>query len=85
MGSGLVAGIGFMGRGAIIRQSGAVQGTATAASLWASGAVGAAIRLRSYDVANVIAHFTIFAFRGLSPIKHQNQRGDDIGPSPSVQ
>jgi putative Mg2+ transporter-C (MgtC) family protein len=66
-GSGLIRGIGFIGGGAIIQQSGAVQGTAKAAGLWASGAGGAATRLASYNVAIVIALFTIFTFRGLSP------------------
>ena len=77
---GLITGIGFIGGGAIIKQAGAVQGTATAAGLWATGAVGAAVGLGSYDVAIVIALFTIFTFRGLSPLKHQKQPGDDIGP-----
>ena len=37
---GLITGIGFIGGGAIIKQGGAVQGTATAAGLWATGAIG---------------------------------------------
>jgi putative Mg2+ transporter-C (MgtC) family protein len=77
---GLITGIGFIGGGAIIKQAGAVQGTATAAGLWATGAVGAAVGLGSYDVAIVITLFTIFTFRGLSPIKQQKTPGDDIGP-----
>jgi putative Mg2+ transporter-C (MgtC) family protein len=51
---GLITGIGFIGGGAIIKQSGAVQGTAIAAGLWATGAVGAAVGLGSYDVAIVV-------------------------------
>jgi putative Mg2+ transporter-C (MgtC) family protein len=77
---GLITGIGFIGGGAIIKQAGAVQGTATAAGLWATGAVGAAVGLGSYDVAIVIALFTMFTFRGLSPIKAQASPGDDLGP-----
>ncbi|MBM6581698.1 MgtC/SapB family protein [Microvirga sp. BT689] len=77
---GLITGIGFIGGGAIIKQAGAVQGTATAAALWATGAIGAAVGLGSYDVAIVITLFTIFTFRGLSPIKQQNVPGDDIDP-----
>jgi putative Mg2+ transporter-C (MgtC) family protein len=77
---GLITGIGFIGGGAIIKQSGAVQGTATAAGLWATGAVGAAVGLGSYDVALVITAFTISTFRGLSPFKHQGRPEDDIGP-----
>ncbi len=77
---GLITGIGFIGGGAIIKQSGAVQGTATAAGLWATGAVGAAVGLGSYDVAIVVTLFTIFTFRVLSPLKQQETPGDDIGP-----
>jgi putative Mg2+ transporter-C (MgtC) family protein len=77
---GLITGIGFIGGGAIIKQGGAVQGTATAAGLWATGAVGAAVGLGSYDVAVVIAAITILTFRGLSPLKQQKTPGDDVGP-----
>ncbi|MBW1708277.1 MAG: MgtC/SapB family protein [Deltaproteobacteria bacterium] len=38
-----VAGIGFLGAGAIIKGQGAVRGLTTAASLWASNAVGLAV------------------------------------------
>jgi putative Mg2+ transporter-C (MgtC) family protein len=77
---GLITGIGFIGGGAIIKEGGAVQGTATAAGLWATGAIGVAVGLGSYDVAVVVAVFTILTFRGLSPLKKQEQPGDDIGP-----
>ena len=76
---GLITGIGFIGGDAIIKQSGAVQGTATAAGLWATGAVGAAVGLGSYDVAVVVTLFTIFTFRVLSPAKQQKEPDDDIG------
>jgi putative Mg2+ transporter-C (MgtC) family protein len=69
----------------IIKQAGAVQGTATAAGLWATGAVGAAVGLGSYDLAIVITLFTIFTFRVLSPIKQQEPPGDDIGPPSGSQ
>jgi putative Mg2+ transporter-C (MgtC) family protein len=78
---GLITGIGFIGGGAIIKQGGAVQGTATAAGLWATGAMGAAVGLASYDVAIVISLFTYFTFRGLSPLKQQQPPEDEIGPS----
>jgi putative Mg2+ transporter-C (MgtC) family protein len=77
---GLITGIGFIGGGAIIKQGGAVQGTATAAGLWATGAIGAAVGLGSYEVAIAIAVITILTFRGLSPLKQQQSPGDDVGP-----
>jgi putative Mg2+ transporter-C (MgtC) family protein len=42
-------------------------------------AVGAAVGLGSYD-AIVVTLFTIFTFRVLSPVKHQETPGDDIVP-----
>jgi putative Mg2+ transporter-C (MgtC) family protein len=63
---GLITGIGFIGGGAILKQGNTVHGTATAASLWATGAIGAAVGLGSYDVAVVIALFTILTLRLLS-------------------
>src|SRR5437660_5907667 len=40
---GLVAGIGFIGGGAILKSNGGVHGTATAASIWTTGVLGAAV------------------------------------------
>ena len=39
---GIITGMGFIGGGAILRMKDSVKGTATAASLWATGAVGTA-------------------------------------------
>src|ERR687897_3208992 len=56
---GVITGIGFIGGGAILKNGGEVHGTATAASLWATGAIGIAVGLANYDVAMVICVFTI--------------------------
>jgi len=56
---GVITGMGFIGGGAILKGGGEVHGTATAASLWATGAIGVAVALRAYDVALVIAFFTV--------------------------
>ena len=42
---GLITGMGFIGGGAILVVKNSVRGTATAASLWATGAVGTAVGL----------------------------------------
>src|SRR3546814_10090880 len=41
---GLITGVGFIGGGAILKKGDKASGTATAASLWATGALGAAVR-----------------------------------------
>jgi putative Mg2+ transporter-C (MgtC) family protein len=69
---GLITGIGFIGGGAILKQGTSVHGTATAASLWATGAVGVSVGLGSYDVAVTIAAFTFFTLKFLTMIKDEN-------------
>ena len=68
---GLITGVGFIGGGAILKHGSSVQGTATAASLWATGAIGAAVGLGSYDVAVVIAVFTFLTLKALTPLKQE--------------
>jgi putative Mg2+ transporter-C (MgtC) family protein len=66
---GIIAGMGFIGGGAILRQKDSVKGTATAASLWATGAIGTAVGLGSYDVAIVLSLITLLTLWVLSPLK----------------
>jgi putative Mg2+ transporter-C (MgtC) family protein len=66
---GLMAGMGFIGGGAILKTKLSVHGTATAASLWATGAVGVAVGLGAYDVAVVISLFTFLTLWLLTPLK----------------
>ena len=66
---GIITGMGFIGGGAILRMKESVKGTATAASLWATGAIGTAVGLGSYDVAIVLSGATIVTLWVLSPIK----------------
>jgi putative Mg2+ transporter-C (MgtC) family protein len=66
---GVITGIGFIGGGAILKNGGEVHGTATAASLWATGAIGIAVGLANYDVAIVICLFTVLTLYALSKLK----------------
>ena len=68
---GLITGIGFIGSGAIIKMERGVQGTATAASIWATGAIGAAVALRQYDIGVALSVITFLALRWLEPKKTQ--------------
>lgn len=74
---GLITGVGFIGGGAILKQGGEVHGTATAAALWATGAIGTAVGLGAYDVAVVIALFTAATLQLLKPLKQKAE-----GPRP---
>lgn len=53
--AGLLAGIGFIGGGAIFKTESDVRGLATATSLWTTAAVGAAVAFRRYEIAIVLA------------------------------
>lgn len=66
---GVITGVGFIGGGAILKQGDAVRGTATAASLWATGAIGLAVGLAVYDVAVTISAFTYATLRLMTPLK----------------
>ena len=68
---GLISGIGFVGGGAILKNDNHVQGTATASSIWATGAVGAAVAHSSYEVAIVIAIVIFLLLQWLTPIKEK--------------
>lgn len=52
---GLLAGIGFIGGGAIIKEGNSVHGLATAASIWNTGAIGAAVASDRVEIAIVLA------------------------------
>jgi putative Mg2+ transporter-C (MgtC) family protein len=66
---GLIAGKGFIGGGAILRRDDSVEGTATAASIWITGAIGVSVGLGSYDVAVILTLATIITLWVLPPLK----------------
>lgn len=68
---GLVAGIGFIGGGAILKSEGNVHGTATAASIWTTGVLGAAVAQERYYVALTLAAVNLFTLRVLMPWKQK--------------
>ena len=80
---GLITGIGFIGGGAILKQGSTVQGTATAASLWATGAIGVSVGLGSYDVAVTVAAFTFLTLKLLTLVKEETDIVKDEGGSKS--
>lgn len=66
---GLITGMGFIGGGAILRLKDSVKGTATAASLWVTGAIGVSAGLQAYDVAVMLSIITLITLWMLSPLK----------------
>ncbi|MGU3576434.1 MgtC/SapB family protein [Brucellaceae bacterium C25G] len=70
---GVITGMGFIGGGAILRLNSSVKGTATAASLWATGAIGIACALGAFDIAIIIM---VFAF--ITLLLFSNGKADRI-------
>lgn len=68
---GLVAGIGFVGGGAILKEGMSVHGTAAAASIWNTGAIGAATALGRYEIAIILSAVNAFTMRALVPLKEK--------------
>jgi putative Mg2+ transporter-C (MgtC) family protein len=66
---GLVAGIGFIGGGAILKSESRVHGVATAASIWNTGVVGASVAQNRYLLAAMLALLNLFTLRVLLPLK----------------
>jgi putative Mg2+ transporter-C (MgtC) family protein len=69
---GLMTGIGFIGGGAILKHGMSVRGTATAASVWNTGAIGASIAFRSYEIALVLSLINFLTFRFLTELKEDD-------------
>lgn len=67
---GLIAGIGFIGGGAILKEGTNIKGTATAASIWNAGVIGVAVALERYDIAIILSLLNLFTLRVLLPLKN---------------
>lgn len=60
----VVSGIGFLGAGVILKDSGRIKGVATAATLWATASIGMALAYGMYTV-GILSAVLIFAVRHL--------------------
>lgn len=79
---GLITGMGFVGGGAILKHKGTVRGTATAASLWSTGATGMAVAAHRFEIAVVIGLITFLTLRFLRPLLGDEQIDDGDTPAP---
>lgn len=70
---GIITGIGFIGGGAILKQGDGVSGTATAASIWNTGAIGVAVAYNKVDIAAMLAIVNFLILRFARPIKNNSQ------------
>ena len=73
---GLIAGIGFIGGGAILKGKRAAHGTATAASVWNVGIIGAATAYGLYDIAAILSLVNAATLLLLTPLKKEPVSSD---------
>ena len=97
MAQGIMTGIGFLGAGVILKERLAIQGLTTAASIWATAAIGIALGLGWYFVAlaaELIVLLTLSLFRwieGRAPSLEygrlivQFRRGDQMSEAELVK
>lgn len=80
---GLLTGIGFIGSGAILKTEDSVRGTATAASIWSTAAVGAAVAYNNYEIAIVLSIANFAVLRWLAPFKTPDKDDRPATSAPS--
>lgn len=70
---GIITGIGFIGGGAILKNvvegEGFVSGTATAASLWLTGAIGISVATGRLEIALILSILTFITLRAMTSAK----------------
>jgi putative Mg2+ transporter-C (MgtC) family protein len=82
---GLIAGIGFIGGGAILKDRAGVTGTATAASIWNVGVVGAAVGLGMYQIGVTLAIVNLLTLKYLAPLKIDTPSQPDVSTGTPVE
>ena len=66
---GIITGIGFIGGGAILKSKGSIEGTATAASIWTTGAIGVAVAFSRLEIALVLGLVNFLTLQLGTPVK----------------
>ena len=66
---GIITGIGFIGGGAILKEKGSIQGTATAASIWTTGAIGVAVAFNRLEIALALGILNFVTLQLGQPVK----------------
>ena len=70
---GVITGIGFIGGGAIVKEAGRVGGTATAAGIWITGAIGISVAYARYEIALTLSLMSFLIFQFFSYLKRQDE------------
>lgn len=73
---GIVTGIGFIGGGAIFKGQDSVAGTASAASIWNTGAIGLAVAYSRFEIAIVLSALNFITLWLFGRVKREVHNGD---------
>lgn len=65
----VITGMGFIGGGAILKSKETVIGTATAASLWNTGAIGLAVAWGRFEIALLLSALNFLTLYAVTPVK----------------
>jgi len=76
---GIITGIGFIGGGAILKGESTVKGTATAASIWNTGAIGIAVAFSRFEIAIVLSFLNFITLRLIGEVKKKYESENDSG------
>lgn len=68
---GIITGMGFIGGGAILKEHQRVAGTATAAGIWNTGAIGISVAYSRYEIAILLSALSFIIFQFSRPLKRQ--------------
>ncbi len=68
---GVITGMGFIGGGAIMKQNNKVDGTASAAGIWLTGAIGISVAYSRYEIAIVLSVIGYLIFQLSTLLKQQ--------------
>jgi putative Mg2+ transporter-C (MgtC) family protein len=79
---GLMTGIGFIGAGAIIKHARDVRGVATAAAVWTTGAIGAAVAYGYYPIAIALSVINLIILDVTWRLARR--AGEVLGPEPEA-
>ena len=74
---GIITGIGFIGGGAILKGDSTVKGTATAASIWNTGAIGIAVAYNRLEIAVVLSLLNFITLRLVGEVKEKIGSDDE--------
>lgn len=74
---GIITGMGFIGGGAIFKSGGSVKGTATAAGLWNTAAIGISVAYSRYEIAIILSVVSFLILQFSEPFKIKNKIKDE--------